>query len=109
MRADPSTRIPARRAPFAVERGRTERPGRCRCGTHLIVGTPTYFYRYLPQPLVPLLGSERFCGIPCVHAFLLEALEFSDSPGLRGLVSDADELDRALRQLLFDLGVWGRG
>jgi hypothetical protein len=108
MLADSSDPVAARPTAYAIERAPTERPGRCRCGTHLLVGSPTYFYRSLPPPLAPLLRSERFCGVACVHAFLLEALEFSATPGLGGLVSDVDELDQALRQLLFDLGVWGR-
>jgi len=73
---------------------------RCRCGTRLLAGAPSFGFGELPPPLKDLLDHQRFCGVPCAHAFLLETLELTGSSSASSTLSDIREIRQGLRLLL---------
>lgn len=86
-------------------------PTSCRCGRRLRAGERAWTVRDLPPSLLPLLELERFCGRPCLRAFLLEALETIgalDRPESQKVVSDLHRTFLELRQILEETGTTGR-
>ena len=50
--------------------------------------------------LLELFFAERFCGITCARAFILEALEILESSSASSVLRDLEEVRVALRYLL---------
>ncbi len=46
----------------------------CRCGARIPAGRSCLTVRRVPESLVQLFSSARFCSLPCVRAFFLEEL-----------------------------------
>jgi hypothetical protein len=72
---------------------------RCRCGSRLVAGTPVLRIRPVPSDLAPLLAEQTFCGVACVRAFVLEALELLETGPASRVLTDADTVAAELRVL----------
>jgi hypothetical protein len=82
----------------------------CRCGTRLLAGDERLKILNPPKSIEHLLSSRSFCSLPCVRAFLLEALaemEALSSSNVDRTISDLREayldMSRAFSDLQFDL------
>jgi len=81
---------------------------RCRCGSWFAVGGRGFRFDRFPEPLEDLLDGERFCGPGCARAYLLEALELTDSTLGASVISDLPEVRASLRYMLMLVeSVWG--
>ena len=77
----------------------------CRCGTKLEGQATCYRFARVPEVLIGTLDGERFCGIPCARALILETLELIDGASARTWLRGADETRIALRYLLVGIAV----
>ena len=73
------------------------RSSRCRCGTPIETGSRCVAVRDVPSSLSSLLRERDFCSIPCIRAYLLEALEVLGSSAAPTMISDFHEVYSSLQ------------
>ncbi len=81
----------------------------CRCGTRIPPGGTVFGLAVVPRSLKDLFRGGIFCSVRCVRAFCLETLEILDSldtPATRLMVTDLQDVHRAVAETLIVLQGW---
>lgn len=74
-----------------------EHSTRCRCGTRISPGSRCVGIRGLPSSLSALLPDREFCSVPCVRAYLQEALEVLEGSAAPTMIRDFHEVYSSLQ------------
>lgn len=80
-----------------IDEHAAERSTRCRCGTRIAAGTRCVGIRGLPSSLAALLPDRDFCSVPCVRAYLHEALEVLEGSAAPTMIQDFHEVYSSLQ------------
>lgn len=72
---------------------------RCPCGRHLAVGIPCFVFEEIPYSLRGWLGREEFCSVRCARLYLLELKETLEASAAPSVLSDFEEVNRAVSAL----------
>jgi hypothetical protein len=65
----------------------------CRCGNTIVAGTRHLVIREVQEDLADSLGTQSFCSMGCIRAYILETIELQDATGSK----QSDSLASSLR------------